>query len=185
MGLAVVIGIVRAHEGAIVVESTQDSGSVFRVYMPLTADEPPKLVAKVADASDMRGHGTVLVVDDEDMVRNVGVAMLASFGFAVLAAKNGAEAVEVFRQHADDIRCVVCDLTMPHMDGWATLTAIRRLAPGLPVILASGYSEAQVMDGAHRERPHAYLHKPYSMAALKEAIASAMGGAGSGVERLG
>jgi len=78
--------------------------------------------------------------------------------------------VEIFRQHRDEIGCVVCDLTMPRMDGWQTLTALRQLAPGIPVIMASGYSEAQVMAGHHPELPQILLHKPYELQELRRAI---------------
>jgi len=107
-------------------------------------------------AREVRG-GSVLLVDDELLVRMVTSHMLERLGFAVLAAKDGVEAVEMFQQHADDIQCVLCDLTMPRMDGWETLTALRHIAPGIPVILVSGCSEAQVIDGAHLERTQAYL----------------------------
>ena len=76
----------------------------------------------------------------------------------------------MFRQHRDEIRCVLCDLTMPRMDGWETLAALRKLAPDIPVILASGYDEAQVMAGDHPERPQAFLGKPYQMVQLKAAL---------------
>ena len=73
------------------------------------------------------------------------------------------EAVEVFRQHQDEIRCVLCDLTMPRLNGWETLAALRKLVPDIPVVLASGYDQAQVMAGDHPEWPQAFLHKPYRL----------------------
>jgi CheY-like chemotaxis protein len=88
----------------------------------------------------------------------------------VLEAEDGVVAVAMFEQHRATIDCVVCDLTMPRMNGWDTLTALRRLVPGIPVILASGYSEAQVMEGDHPELPQAFLHKPYESKALIAAI---------------
>jgi two-component system, cell cycle sensor histidine kinase and response regulator CckA len=181
MGLPVALGILRGHEGAITVESTPGSGSIFRVYVPISAEPLPGLADNAADASDTPGQGTVLLVDDEDMVRHVAEAMLAYLGFAVIAARDGVEAVELFRQHRSDIRCVLCDVTMRGPSGLEVLTALRRLAPDIPVILASGYTEAQVMDGARADRPQAYLHKPYPMAALKDALAKAIGGTATGV----
>ena len=82
--------------------------------------------------------------------------------------------MELFQQHQDEIGCVLCDLTMPRMNGWQTLTALRQLAPGIPVILASGYSEIQAMQGQHDELPQAFLSKPYQAKELGEAIARAM-----------
>ena len=86
----------------------------------------------------------------------------------------GIEALEVFRRHQDRIGCVLLDLTMPRLDGWQTLTALRALRPDLPVILASGYSQAQAMEGAHAEKPQVFLTKPYSMADLKAALETVM-----------
>jgi CheY-like chemotaxis protein len=78
--------------------------------------------------------------------------------------------VEIFRHHQEEIRCVLSDLTMPQMDGWETLTALRKLSPGIPVILSSGYDEAHVMAGEHPERPNAFLGKPYHLKELSETI---------------
>ena len=112
----------------------------------------------------------MLVVEDEPAISKLVTFTLKRLGFTVLAAEDGVEAVEVFRQHQDEIDFVLCDLTMPRMDGWATLTALRKLAPGIPVILSSGYLEAQVMEGHHPELPQAFLSKPYDHKALINAI---------------
>jgi len=86
----------------------------------------------------------------------------------VLKAKDGLEAVEVFRQHQDAIRFVLCDVIMPHMDGWETLAALRQLAPGIPVILSSGYDLKQVVAGDHPELPQVFLEKPYGLTAPRQ-----------------
>jgi CheY-like chemotaxis protein len=95
-------------------------------------------------------------------------------GYTVLQAKDGVEAVEIFQQHNDEIRCVLCDLTMPGMDGWETLAALRKLSPGIPVVLTSGYDKAQVMSGDHPEWPQFFLGKPYMLKGLSDAILLAM-----------
>jgi CheY-like chemotaxis protein len=112
----------------------------------------------------------VLVVDDEPTVRTTLALVLKHSGFTVLEAADGVAAVELFGQRRDEIGCVVCDLTMPRMNGWETLTALRQLVPGIGVILASGYSEAQAMAGEHPEQPQAFLHKPYEARVLIHAI---------------
>ena len=122
------------------------------------------------------GNGTVLVVEDEPAVRNGMTLMLKQFGFLVLSAEDGVEAVELFRQHRGEIGCVLCDLTMPRMNGWDTLAALRKIAPGIPVILVSGYSEAQVMEGSHPELPNALLQKPFGSKVLVAAINQIMTG---------
>ena len=84
------------------------------------------------------------------------------------------EALEVFRRRQNEIRCVLCDLTMPRLNGWETLTALRKLDPNLPVILASGYDKAQVMAGDHPELPQVFLCKPYKLNELGDAISQAL-----------
>ena len=125
---------------------------------------------------EIDGGGTVLLVDDEPMLRKLGQSALTSLGFAVLLAKDGVEALDVFRQHKDEVRCVVCDVTMPRMDGWETLAALRKLAPGLPVILASGYDKAHVMAGDHPVLPETFLSKPYRLHELRDAVVRALAG---------
>jgi PAS domain S-box-containing protein len=174
LGLSVVLGIVRAHEGAVTVESEPGRGSAFRVFLPVSAEAVLSRPDQPAKSPEIDGGGTVLLVEDEQMLRKLGETVLASLGFAVLLAKDGVEAVEVFRRHKDEVRCVLCDLTMPRMNGWATLAALRKLAPGLPVILASGYDEARVMAGDHPELPQAFLSKPYQLQGLRDAIGRAL-----------
>ena len=170
MGLAVVLGIVRAHDGIVTVQSQAGNGCVFRIFFPVSAEALPKKPIHVVQAPRMAEGGTVLVVDDTLILRKAVTLALKRFGFAVYEAKDGVEAVEVFQQHRDEIGCVLCDLSMPRMNGWETLSALRKLAPGLPVILCSGYTEAQVMAGDHSEQPQAFLSKPFESEALKDTI---------------
>jgi len=174
MGLAESLGIVRAHHGFITVESEQDRGTTVQAYFPLSPEaaspkpEPAPCVTQSAPA------GTVLVVDDTPVVLQLATRTLQNLGFTVLAAVDGVQAVEVFRQHQDEIACVLCDLTMPRMNGWETLEALRKLSPGIPVILASGYCEADVMTDNHPEMPQAFLGKPYGGKALGDVLARVM-----------
>ena len=92
----------------------------------------------------------------------------------MLAAADGVEAVELFRKHRSEIQGVRCDVTMPRMNGWDTVTALRQRAPDFSIILASGYGEAQVMAGDLPERPQIFLHKPYAFKELGAAISQVM-----------
>jgi CheY-like chemotaxis protein len=120
--------------------------------------------------------GTVLLVEDEELMRLVVEQLLAELGFTVLTAPDGVAAVERFRQHQSDIDCVLSDLTMPRMDGWETMAALRQLSPDIPVILSSGYDEAQVMAGCRAEPPQAFLNKPYQASQLNQTIRSVLNG---------
>jgi signal transduction histidine kinase/ActR/RegA family two-component response regulator len=173
LGLSVVLGIARSHGGFVTVESESGRGSTFRVFFPVSAEAVPRKPAQASVgpiSKNIRPSATVLVVEDEPVVRTTLARVLESSGFTVLEAEDGVVAVEIFCQHRDEIGCVLCDLTMPRMNGWETLTALRQLMPGIGVILASGYSEAQAMEGDHPERPQVFLHKPYEVKALLNAI---------------
>ena len=170
LGLSVVLGIVRAHHGVVTVESEPDRGSIFRVFFPLLVEEVIRQPDNAAQIQETKEGGTLLVVEDEEQLRGMLKTMLIHLGFTVLEARDGAEAVEVFRRHPDEIRCVVCDLTMPRMDGWETLAALRGLSPGIPFVLSSGYNEEQVMVGDHSELPQAFLGKPYRIEQLRDTI---------------
>ncbi len=125
---------------------------------------------KPEKTSKIEGSVTVLLIDDEEPVRKMARMMLTRLGVAVLEARDGIEAVAVFRQHRNEIGCVLCDLTMPRLDGWKTLEALRVIAPGFPVILSSGFDKEQALAGIHSEWPQAFLGKPYKAKDLREAI---------------
>jgi CheY-like chemotaxis protein len=120
------------------------------------------------------GGGTLLLVDDDELLRDSACELIGLLGFTVLTAKDGVEALEVFRQHQAEIRCVLTDLTMPRLDGWGLLAALRQLDPNLPVILASGYDKAQVLAGNHADRPQAFLSKPFDLQQLRAALAQTL-----------
>jgi PAS domain S-box-containing protein len=175
LGLPVVLGIVKAHNGALTVESKVSGGSAFRVFLPVSTEaivEPKDSVAGTLE--EIKTAGAVLVVDDEPLLLEILRNVLPDLGFAVLEAKDGLEAVEVFRQNRDAICLVICDVAMPRMDGWQTLSALRRIVQDIPVILSSGYDQSQVMAGEHPDLPQAFLGKPYGLKALREAILKAL-----------
>ncbi len=177
LGLAVVLGIARAHHGFVSVESQPGRGSVFRIYFPLSANAMAPPPSTAAPALKATGNGTVLLVEDEPSLRAAVARGLKKIGFSVEEAADGVEALELFRQHRGRICCVLSDLTMPRMDGWETITALRELDANLPVILASGYSESQVMAGRHSHLPQAFLSKPYDFNQLQETITWVLGNA--------
>ncbi|MBM9515226.1 hybrid sensor histidine kinase/response regulator [Desulfogranum marinum] len=174
LGLAVVFGIIKVHGGAVAVDSEKGEGSSFKVYLPVAAESVAQKPDEMIRASGMETGGTILLVEDEEMVRNMTTSMLTCLGFKVLEAIDGVDAVEIFQKHQDEIDVVVSDLTMPRMDGWETLTTLRRIRPDLPVIVASGHDESMVFAGGYLESPQVFLHKPYKISALKESLAKAM-----------
>jgi PAS domain S-box-containing protein len=174
LGLPVVLGLMRAYEGAITVESKLGEGTGFHVYFPISEQVELPLREEIPASPQIQGGGLVLVVDDEPMLRDIARTMLEQrLGYKVITAGDGFEAVEIFRSRKDEFSLVLLDLSMPGMNGWETLSALRALRPDIPVVLASGYDEAQVMQCDHRDRPQAFLHKPYLTADLREALAAA------------
>ncbi len=173
LGLSVVLGIVHAHDGVVTVESQQGQYCAFRLYFPVSEDAP-RLPEIGAQAPAPEGGGTVLLVDDDELLLMSTGALIEMLGFTLLTARDGVEALEVFRGYGGKIRCVITDLTMPRMDGWETLKALRQLDPGLPVILASGYDKGQVLSGAHTDLPQAFLGKPFGLQQLKDALGQAL-----------
>ncbi len=174
LGLSVVLGLVKVWQGAVRVESIKDQGSTFCILLPIFKDAPPDAPDTATMAKEAEYSGLVLVVDDQASVRKMGETLLSRLGFSVLSAAGGAEALDLFRQHQGEVCCVVTDLTMPGLDGWEVLAALRRIQPGLPVILASGYEEALAMGRDAPEQPNAFLHKPYSKVELKNALNRAL-----------
>lgn len=175
MGLPVVLGLVQAHGGGLSVESRPGQGSVFRVYLPVSGETVVPPAAAPAMRVSPGASGALLVVDDDGPLRESTGDLLRMMGFSVLSARDGVEALEVFQAHREEIRCVITDLTMPRLDGWGTLSALRQFDPALPVILASGYDRGQVLAGEHPERPQAFLGKPFTYIQLQEAVATALG----------
>jgi CheY-like chemotaxis protein len=175
LGLSVVLGIVKAHGGAVTVESKERKGSTFRVFLPISAKEILSHPDKTFQSLTKEESGTVLLVEDEDIVRKMAEIMLTRLGFKVLLAKDGIEAVEIFRKHLEKISVVVSDLTMPRMNGWETLLKVRQIRPDIPIILASGYDESVAISGTHPNLPYqVFLHKPYQKATLKDALDRAL-----------
>lgn len=180
LGMAAVLGIVRGHAGAIDVASKLGTGTRIRVSFPASSDVEAERRSALPH-SDLHGEGLVLLVDDEENVRRSTRLLIESFGFEVLVARDGVEAVEVFRASWSAIRVVLLDLTMPKMDGLETLVQLRQIAPAVPVVLTSGYGPRpgnDALDGS--AKPDAVLGKPYSAEALLATLHDVMNGTRSG-----
>jgi two-component system cell cycle sensor histidine kinase/response regulator CckA len=177
LGLAAVLGAVRAHGGAMQLESAPGAGTTLRMILPL-AQEPEVVLdpaPRVALPTPPQGP-LVLVVDDEPLVREVARRALQRAGYRVLCAVDGSDALTQFRAQPQAIDAVLLDLTMPQMTGEETLARLRAERTDLPVLLSSGFAERDVLARLHAHHPVHFLRKPYRLAELVEKMSAALAG---------
>jgi PAS domain S-box-containing protein len=164
LGLASVYGIIKAHGGYIDVESELGVGTTFKVYLPGSGEKIQKIMK--ASTEIRKGTGTVLLVDDETFMLEVGKELLSAMGYRVLEAADGKEAVEIYRKQADRIGIVVLDMIMPGMGGGEVFDRLREINPHVKVLLSSGFT----IDGEATEilqrGCHGFIQKPFSMKEL-------------------
>ena len=175
LGLAAVLGIIRAYKGALKVHSEPGKGTTFKVLFPALADG--KEATRSPDAiplAEWRGKGTILFVDDEESLIALGARMLEYLGFTVLTAVDGQQAVNLYRERGKEIDLVLMDLTMPQMDGAEAFDEMRRMNPEVRVVLASGYTEDDVSSRFEGKKPAGVFQKPYTLAKLREALSGLM-----------
>jgi two-component system cell cycle sensor histidine kinase/response regulator CckA len=175
LGLSVVYGVVNNHRGFVQVESETGAGTSFIIYLPV----------KHATAEQIRGDRdgpprqdipqTILLVEDEEMLRELGISILESEGFRVLAAKDGVEAVALFESHSDEIGLVVCDLGLPRLGGREAFLKMKESKPGVRAIVASGYLEPAIRSEMLKAGVIDTIQKPYDFNDLLAKIRSIIG----------
>ncbi len=171
LGMSAVLGIVRGHHGAIQVHSQPGQGTSFRILLPVSdIKNSPQAVEAVEPVHASRSKGTVLIVDDEALIREVASAMLQDIGFDIIEATNGKEAVALYRQHQPAIRAVLLDMTMPQMDGKTCFSELKKINPDVRVLISSGYTEQDINKLFAEHVPAAFIQKPYMPESLQQKL---------------
>jgi two-component system CheB/CheR fusion protein len=179
LGLAAVLGIIRQHKGAVQVHSVPGRGSSFRTLFAVAETAPPPK-AEGEGCKNLRGAGTILVVDDEEMIRNFSKSALESYGYHVLLAADGYEGVRLFQENSAAITLVLLDVAMPGMDGGATLQRIREIRTDIPVLICSGFGDLDVEDRFAKSEISGYFAKPYTVKQLARKVKECMAPASAG-----
>jgi PAS domain S-box-containing protein len=172
LGLATVYGIIKGHDGVIDVYSKKGAGTTFNIYLPASdkkvlQDAPRPIVLE-------RGHETVLIVDDEEQILEVSQALLETLGYRVLTAKNGREAVEIYRSAGHAIDLVVLDMIMPEQNGGETFDLLKELNPDVKVILSSGYSLDGMAEQIMKRGCRSFMQKPFTLNRLSRTVREAL-----------
>jgi two-component system, cell cycle sensor histidine kinase and response regulator CckA len=173
LGLASVYGVVHNHGGHIHVDSAPGRGATFTLYLPASDEIVPEMQAVAAPKP--AGGATILLVEDEDLIRKYSAEMMRSLDLKVMAAANGDEAIQIYRDHGAATDLVLLDMIMPGMDGLSVFKALEAINPRVKVIITSGYTVDQRIDQILSSGPHGYLKKPYTLAELTEQITKTLG----------
>jgi len=176
LGMSAVLGIIKSHNAAMQLISQLGHGSSFKVYLPVPVDEATGYENQCLSSppGPWQGSGTILLVEDEDQVRQIAKELLIIFGFTVLEAVNGKEALELYQRSATEITLVMTDMGMPIMDGYELFYELKKLNPELPIIVSSGYGDAEVSSRIGSDNIAGLISKPFGSDHLQEVLKKAL-----------
>ena len=172
LGLASAYGIIKNHGGIINAHSQKGCGATFNIYLPISEESMVDELASQGQLSN--GSETILLIDDEEMIIDVGQALLNRLGYRVIAVSSGQEALEVVKRMGTDIDLVVLDMIMPVMDGGKTFDRIRQICPEMPVMLSSGYAINDHAESIMARGCNGFIQKPFSVSELSQKIRQIM-----------
>jgi signal transduction histidine kinase/CheY-like chemotaxis protein len=176
LGLAAVLGIVRGHKGALRIDSEPGQGTAFRLLFPRAVGDAEIEASEPPSPAPWRGQGCVLVVDDEETVRNTAALMLRKLGLDVALVSDGREAVDTFRAQPSRFAMVLMDLTMPQMNGEQAFAELRRVRPDIGVVLMSGFNEQDATSRFTGKGPASFIQKPFQFDELSAAVQQVLSG---------
>ena len=171
LGMSAILGIIKSHNGSLQLSSKPGAGTTFKIYFPLpvkaAAVRKEQMLLPVLSANK---NGTILLVDDEEVIRTVGTALMNAMGFNIMTAANGSEALKLYKDCFNEIDLVMLDLIMPEMGGVEAYHELRKLDKDLPVVICSGYGAKSVADITATDDNACFLHKPYNSAELSKVL---------------
>jgi len=176
LGLSMAYGIITQCGGAIRVESTPGKGATFRIYLPITEEAPRAAEPTLTRAVPERGHETILVVEDEQQVRDLAVRVLESRGYRVLSAADGQAALRLCHEHDGPLDLLLTDVIMPELNGRQLADRILRLRPGIRVVYMSGYIDDAIVSQGQLPPGTAFVAKPFTLDALAAKVRQALDG---------
>ena len=177
LGLAVVYGIIKGHQGYIDVSSEKDAGTTFTIYLPASDKETAK--EQPAESVVLQGQETILLIDDEEAIVDVMEQMLKRMGYKVLSARGGKEAIRIYEENKEMIDLVILDMIMPEMSGSETFNRLKTINSDITVILASGYSMNGESESIMTRGCRGFIQKPVTMADLSQKIREVLGKEGN------
>jgi PAS domain S-box-containing protein len=179
LGMAAVMGIIRSHSGAVRVSSVKNEGSVFTALFPIQGISTRPSAPESTGVTPVLGDKTVMIVDDDAMVLDIGSQFLKRLGFRVKKAACGREALEMLKKDPDHVDCLLLDFTLPGMNGLETMQQVRIIRPDAKIIISSGYTRKDIEDRfAHIDPPDGFIHKPFQMKALQKTLRTVIKDAG-------
>ena len=180
LGMSAVLGIIKSHAGALQLFSKTGHGTTIKVYLPAPKSENAENGGQNASTllAPWRGSGTILLAEDETLLRDIAKELLEMFGFTVLEAVNGKEALEIYQKNSAEITLVVTDMGMPVMDGYELFSELKKLNSDLPIIVSSGYGDAEVTARIGSDNIAGIISKPYNSDKLREVLKRVMEGLG-------
>jgi len=175
LGLSMVFGTVKGHRGEVDIESTPGEGTRVLLTLPVADAIEPAAGPEPLPAGEARpGHGTLLMVDDDEMIRAMSRRVLETLGYRVLLAENGAEALDVYTTHVGAVDLVILDLAMPVMNGFDCFHRLKEIDPGVRILLSSGYAMESKTRELLAEGARGFLKKPYDQDEFGHAIMEAL-----------
>lgn len=171
LGLAAAYGTVKQHKGEITVYSEVGKGTNFHLLFPITNTEATQILPPI---DSIHGKGLILLVDDEMIMRTTGEAILQELGYRVILAENGSQAFNIFRERSEEIDLVLIDMIMPVMNGRDCFFALKKIQPGIPIVLASGFSRNEDLIDLEKQGLSGFIQKPYRGSELSHIVAKVL-----------